>query len=73
MTFCDIFESVNIIIILSQSIPEVSFSNLINVITRRNRVSVCLGNRIHVVDGQVAEFGNIRHCGVHGYHWNSRV
>jgi hypothetical protein len=41
--FLRCFESVNIIIILSQSILEVSFSNLINVITRRNRVSVMLG------------------------------
>jgi len=73
VTFCDVFESVNIIIILSQSIPEVSFSNFINVITRRNRVSICLGNHKHVVGGQVAEFGNISRCGIHSYHWNSKV
>lgn len=38
MTFCDVFESVNVTIILSQSIPEVSFNNYINVIARRNKV-----------------------------------
>jgi len=38
VTFCDVFESVNVTIILSQSIPEVSFNNYINVIARRNKV-----------------------------------
>jgi hypothetical protein len=72
VTLCDVFESVNIIIIMSQSIPEVSFNNLINVITFRNGVSVCLGNHKHGVDGQITEFVNIRCGGIHSYHWNSK-
>jgi hypothetical protein len=70
--FCDVFEPVNIITILSQRVLEVSLNSLINVITRRNRVSVCPGNHKHVVDGQIAEFGNIRCGGIHSYHWNSK-
>lgn len=66
------FESVNIIIILSNRIPEVSLNGDFNIITCTNKVSVCLGNPKHVVDGQIAESGNIRRCGTHGYHWNSK-
>jgi hypothetical protein len=77
MTFlCDFlpcFVSLNIlIVILSQSTTEVSLNSLINVITCRSRLSVCCGNHKYMVDGQIAELGDIRRGGLHSYNWNSK-